>query len=82
MRYGVKSSYRVKISDRFTALKNSGTKVDINRAWGAIRENIIISAKERICYYELNISQGLMKDAQNYYIKQNKEKIAVVTGSK
>jgi hypothetical protein len=56
MRYEVKSSYHVKISYRFTALKNSGTKVDINRAWGAIRENIIISAKERICCYELNIS--------------------------
>jgi hypothetical protein len=29
------------------------TEVDINRAWGTIRENIKISAKESLGYYEL-----------------------------
>jgi hypothetical protein len=38
---------------RFTALENSDDDVDINRAWETIRENINISAKESIGYYEL-----------------------------
>jgi hypothetical protein len=27
--------------------------VDVNKAWGTIRKNIIISAKESLGYYEL-----------------------------
>jgi hypothetical protein len=33
-------------------LENLGTKVDINGAWETIRENIKISAKESLGYYE------------------------------
>jgi hypothetical protein len=40
----VKEQYQVKISDRFTALENLDDDVDINRAWGSIRENIKPSA--------------------------------------
>jgi hypothetical protein len=45
--------YCVEISNRFAALENSDSEVDINRAWKAIRENIKISAKESLSYYEL-----------------------------
>jgi hypothetical protein len=48
-----KEQYRVVISNRFAALENLDTEVDINRAWEAIRENIQISANESLGYYEL-----------------------------
>jgi hypothetical protein len=54
-------------------LENLNAEVDINRAWEIIRENIKISAKESLGYYESKQqSHGLMKNAQNYYIKGNK----------
>jgi hypothetical protein len=34
------------MSNRFTALENLDTEVDMNRAWAIIRQNIKISAKE------------------------------------
>jgi hypothetical protein len=37
------------------------TEVDVNKARETIRDNIKISAKESVGYYELK-----MKDAQNY----------------
>jgi hypothetical protein len=43
----------VENSNRFAALENLDTEVDINRAWETIRENIKISAKESLGYYEL-----------------------------
>jgi hypothetical protein len=55
-----KGQYSVEISNRFAALENLDTEVDVNKAWETIRENIKISAKESLGYYELT------KDAQNY----------------
>jgi hypothetical protein len=34
-------------------LENLDTEVDVTKAWETIRENINISAKENIGYYEL-----------------------------
>jgi hypothetical protein len=48
-----KEQYRVEISNRFAALENLDSEVDINRASETIRENIKISAKESLGYYEL-----------------------------
>jgi hypothetical protein len=48
-----KEQYRVEISNRFTALENFDTKLDVNRAWENIRENIKISVKESLGYHEL-----------------------------
>jgi hypothetical protein len=51
------TTYRVhmggSISNRFAALENLHAEVDINRALGTIRENIKISPKESLGYYEL-----------------------------
>jgi hypothetical protein len=41
-----KERYHVEISNRFAALDNLVTEIDINRAWEAIRENIKISARQ------------------------------------
>jgi hypothetical protein len=49
-----KGQYRVEIWNRFAALENLDTEVDINRAWKTIWENIKISAKGSLGYYELN----------------------------
>jgi hypothetical protein len=46
--------YHVDISNRFAALENLDTELDVNKAWETIRENIKISAKGSLGYYELN----------------------------
>ncbi|PNF32154.1 hypothetical protein B7P43_G00700 [Cryptotermes secundus] len=48
-----KEQYCVEISNRFVALEKLDTEVDVNKAWETIRENIKISAKESLGYYEL-----------------------------
>jgi hypothetical protein len=45
--------YRVEGSNRFAALEDLDTQVEINSAWEIIRENIKISAKESQGYFEL-----------------------------
>jgi hypothetical protein len=41
------------MSEQFAAMENSYHDVDSNRAWDKIRENINISAKESLDYYQL-----------------------------
>jgi hypothetical protein len=48
-----KEQYRVEISNRFAALENLDTEVEINIAWKTVRDNIKISAKGSLGYYEL-----------------------------
>jgi hypothetical protein len=43
----------VEILNRYAALEKLDDEVDINRAWETARENIKISAKESLGYYEL-----------------------------
>jgi hypothetical protein len=47
-----KEQYCIEVSNRFAALENLDTEVDINSAWETIRENLKISTKERVGYYE------------------------------
>jgi hypothetical protein len=47
-----KEQYHVEVSNRFAALEDLGTEVEINSAWKTIQENIKISAKESLGYYE------------------------------
>ncbi|PNF24934.1 hypothetical protein B7P43_G09364, partial [Cryptotermes secundus] len=47
-----KEQYYVDISNRFVALENLETEVDVNKAWEIMRENIKMSAKESLGYYE------------------------------
>jgi hypothetical protein len=41
-----KEQFRVEVSNRFAALEDLDTEVEMNSAWETIRENIKISAKE------------------------------------
>jgi hypothetical protein len=47
-----KEQYHAETSNRFSALENLDTKVDVNKARETTRENIKISAKESLGYYE------------------------------
>jgi hypothetical protein len=48
-----KEQYRVEVSNSFVALKDLDAEVEINSPWETIRENIKISAKESLGYFEL-----------------------------
>jgi hypothetical protein len=48
-----KEQFRVEVSNRFAALEDLDAEVEINSAWEMIRENIKISAKESLGYFEL-----------------------------
>jgi hypothetical protein len=48
-----KERYCVGISNGFAALEDLDAEVELNNAWETIRENIEISAKESLDYFEL-----------------------------
>jgi hypothetical protein len=48
-----KDQYHVEISNRFAPLENLHAEVDSTRAWETVGENIKISARESLGYYEL-----------------------------
>jgi hypothetical protein len=43
---------RIELSNRFAAFKDLDAEVEINTVWETIRDNIKISAKESLGYYE------------------------------
>jgi hypothetical protein len=45
--------YCAEVSNRLAALEDLDAEVEINSAWEMIRENIAISAKENLGYFEL-----------------------------
>jgi lipoate-protein ligase A len=49
----VKEKYSTDFSNRFATLENMNAEVEINSAWETVRENIKISTKESVGYYEL-----------------------------
>jgi hypothetical protein len=68
-----KEQYRVEISNRFAALENLDTEVDINRAWETIRENIIVSAKESLGYHELKKHKPWFDEGCSKLLDQRKQ---------
>jgi hypothetical protein len=48
-----KEQFRVEVSNKFAALEDLDTEVEINSAWETIRENIKISAKESLGNFQL-----------------------------
>jgi hypothetical protein len=47
-----KEKYHVEVSNRFAALEDLDAEVEINTIWETITENITISVKESLGYYE------------------------------
>jgi hypothetical protein len=59
--------FRFKVSNRFAALEDLDTEVEINSPWEPIRKNIKISAQESLSYFKLKKHKLYStKDAQNY----------------
>jgi hypothetical protein len=68
---------------RFAGLENLDAEVDINRAWKTTKENIKISAKESLGYYELKQHKPWFGERCSKLLDRRKQaKTAVVTGSK
>jgi hypothetical protein len=59
------------------------TEGDVNKAWETIRENITISAKESLGYYEPKKNKSWFDEGCSKLLEQTAtSQIAVVTGSK
>jgi hypothetical protein len=68
-----KEQYRVEISNRFAPLENLDTEVDTNRAWETIRENIKISEKESLRYYEMKKHKPRFDEGCSKLLDQGKQ---------
>jgi hypothetical protein len=68
-----REQYLVEISNRFAALENVNDDVDINRAWETIRENIKISAKASLGYYELKNHKPRFDEGCSKLLDQRKQ---------
>ncbi|PNF23951.1 hypothetical protein B7P43_G10044 [Cryptotermes secundus] len=82
-----KEQYRVKISNRFGALENFDTEVDVNKDWETIRDNIKISAKESLGYYEPKkhkpwFDEGCSKLQKREYLRDKIDELAMTSKNK
>jgi hypothetical protein len=68
-----KEQYRVGISGKFADLENLDAEVDINKTWETIRENVNISAKESLGYYELKEHNLWFDEGCSELIDQRKQ---------
>jgi hypothetical protein len=68
-----KEQFLVEISNRFAALKDLDSEVEINNAWEMIRENIKISAKESLGYFELKKHEPWIDEGCSKLLDQRKE---------
>jgi hypothetical protein len=48
-----KEKYRSEVSNRFAALEDLDAELESNSAWETIRENLNISSKKSLGYFEL-----------------------------
>jgi hypothetical protein len=55
------------------ALENLDIEVDVNKAWETIRENIKISAKESLGYYELKKNKPWFQEGWSKLLDQRKQ---------
>jgi hypothetical protein len=65
-----KEQYRVEVSNRFEDLD---AEVQINSTWEMIRDNIKISAKESLGYYELKKHKPWSDQACSKLVDQRKQ---------
>jgi hypothetical protein len=63
----------VEVSNRFTALEDLDAEVEINSDWETIRENIKISAKERVGYFELTKHKPCLNEGCSKLLDQWKQ---------
>jgi hypothetical protein len=68
-----KEQYCVEITNSFRALENLDTEVNITTAWETIRENIKISAKDSLGYYELKKHKPWFDEGRAKLLDQRKQ---------
>jgi hypothetical protein len=68
-----KEQLRVEVSSRFAALEDLDAEVEINSAWETIRENIKISAKDSLGYFELKKHKPWFNGGCSRLLDQRKE---------
>jgi hypothetical protein len=68
-----KGQFCVEVSNRFATLEDLDTEVEINSAWETIRENINISAKESLGYFELKKHKPWFDKGCSKLLDQRKE---------
>jgi hypothetical protein len=68
-----KEQFRIEVSNRFAALEDLYTEVEINSAWETIRENIKISAKESLGYFEFKRHKPWFGEGCSKLLDQRKQ---------
>jgi lipoate-protein ligase A len=68
-----KEKYCVEVSNRFAALEDLDAEVEINTFWETIRENIKISEKESLGYYELKQHKPWLDEGCSELLYQRKQ---------
>jgi hypothetical protein len=68
-----KEKYRVEVSNRFAGLEDLDAEVEINTNWKTIRENIKMSAKESLGYYELKQHKPWFDEEYSKSLDQRKQ---------
>jgi hypothetical protein len=68
-----KEQFHVELSNRFAALEDLDAEVEINSVWEMIRENIQISAKESLGYFELKKHKPWFDEGCSKLLDQRKQ---------
>jgi hypothetical protein len=68
-----KEKYRIEVLNRFAALEDLDTEVEINSGWETIRENINISDKDIIGCYELKNQKPWFDEGCSKFLDQRKQ---------
>jgi hypothetical protein len=68
-----REKYRVEVSNRFAALEDLDAEVEINTISETIRENIKISVKESLGYYELKQHKPWLDEGCSKLLDQRKQ---------
>jgi hypothetical protein len=68
-----KEQFRVEVSNKFAALEILDADVEINSAWETITENIQISAKESLGYFELKKHKPWFDEGCSKLLDQRKQ---------
>jgi hypothetical protein len=68
-----KEKYRVEVSNRCTATEDLDAEVEINSAWETNRENINISDKESLGYFEIKKHKSWFDEGCSKLLDQRKQ---------
>jgi hypothetical protein len=68
-----KEHFRIEVSNRFAALEDLDAEVEIKGAWKTITQNIKISAKESLGYFELKKHKPWFDEGCSKLLDQRKQ---------